>query len=199
MTVRPGCSTTTHACSAPCTSRRWTWSTETFWPRANPSSALVGLPAASYAACHLGPLRTCSVSGSRAATSSTTATMRRGVPSTRMAPCSRRVAPRRSVRAARTCSTVAGTTCGGSSSTPISRARVCGSVGSAASSTVGSSAAGGSTDRISGWPSSARRSIHRAAVSRMSRRIVAKARARSVVEIAPRASSTLNACEDLRM
>ena len=53
--------------------------------------------------------------------------------------------------------------------------------------------------RISGKPSSSRRSIHSVAVSRMRRRIVANALARSVVEIAPRESSTLKAWLDLRM
>ena len=63
--------------------------------------------------------------------------------------------------------------------------------------TIGMPSTAGS--RISGKPSSSRRSIHRAAVSRMRRRMVANALARSVVEIAPRASSTLKAWLDLRM
>ena len=94
---------------------------------------------------------------------------------------------------------VCGTTCGGNSSTPISKASVCGSVGSVARSTSGSSTVCSVASRSSGKPSSSRRAIHSAAVSRINRRIVPKALARSVVLIAPRASSTLKAWLDFRM
>ena len=76
---------------------------------------------------------------------------------------------------------------------------VVGSIGFDAVAVDSVDASGSTSGRFRGKPSSSRRSIHSAAVSRIRRRMVAKAFARSVVEMAPRASSTLNAWLDFRM
>ena len=191
--LRPGDSTATQACSAPFTSAFTTCSRVTPWPRMKPCNGLVGLPSASKETAHFGPFRRFVASGSRAATPSTIATMRLGVPSTRISPCARREAASPFVRVLFTASTVGPTTCGGSSSRPISRAKVRGR--SVAGSSMASSGVPVflSVSLRSGNPSSPRRSTHSAAVSRIRRRMVLNAWARSVVEIAPRASSTLKA------
>ncbi len=121
-TPRPVSWTRTATCSTPSKSARTSSDTSTFCPRANPSDAFVGAPSGPNAAATLGPLRSVSASGSCAPTPSTRATIRRGVPWTTTDPCGSRVAPSFSVRPRRTCSIASGTTCGGSSSTPISRA-----------------------------------------------------------------------------
>jgi hypothetical protein len=63
---------------------------------------------------------------------------------------------------------------------------------------VGSAAGAGAAVTPSGCPNSSRRDDHSADTSRASPRIRANAFARSVVDTAPRASSTLNVWEHLR-
>ncbi len=135
-------------------------------------------------------------SSSRAATSATVATTRRGDASTSIAPCANRVAASLSVRAVRTASAVFATSCGGISSTPISNTSGAGPVGTVPASASGGVGSGSGMPR--GCPSSDRRAIHNSATSRARLRIRPNATARSVVEIAPRESRTLNACEHFR-
>jgi hypothetical protein len=192
---RPVSVLTRATCSTPFSVTRPSSDSSTFWPRAKPCTALVGSPSASNAAATFGPRTVRSASGSRGDTSATRTTTRRGVPCTSTAPWVSLVAANLSVTAARTAATVRVTSAGGSSSVPISNSSVAGSV--TVANSVGATAGAGVSAMPSGWPSSALRSAHRPETSRARPRILANARARSVVLIAPRESSTLNVCEHL--
>ncbi len=127
--------------------------------------------------------------------------MRRGVPTTSTEPCPSRVAPSFVATASRTAATVLVTSCGGISSVPISNSSGAAAVISAgrfgSSGSASSSSRPGRDTRPSGWPSSSRRAVHSDDTSRARPRMRANALARSVVLMAPRASSTLNVCEHL--
>ena len=123
-TSRSGVRTTAYTYSVPFSSRRSSEATSTPLPRANPAAAFVGLPSASKAIFAAGPRNTSSVASVRSGTSCAVTIKRRGVENTSISPWG---TPAPSSAAAARPPSFCVAACksnAGSSSVPISKAKV---------------------------------------------------------------------------
>ena len=123
-TSREAVRTTAYTYSVPPSSRRSRASTSTPLPRAKPAAALVGLPSASNAILAEGPRNDSSVASVCSGTSRTTMIRRRGVEYVSTSPCGTPAASRAPPMMPARRSVAACRSNAGSSSVPISKARV---------------------------------------------------------------------------